>query len=70
MVKFLKLNFLKTLFKVGPASKKLVDAEGAKAQLAKDEVVVYYLGADDTEMGKAFSKVLVLLLVFIDKMRD
>jgi len=42
---------------VGPASKKLVDAEGAKAQLAKADVVVYYLGADDTDMGKAFAKV-------------
>ena len=46
------------LFQVGPASKKLVDAEGAKAQLAKADVVVYYLGADDTDMGKAFAKVL------------
>eukprot|EP00088_Acartia_fossae_P031449 TRINITY_DN3233_c0_g1_i3.p1 TRINITY_DN3233_c0_g1~~TRINITY_DN3233_c0_g1_i3.p1 ORF type:complete len:487 (-),score=149.91 TRINITY_DN3233_c0_g1_i3:914-2374(-) len=42
---------------VGPASKKLSDAAAAKKELHKEEVVVYYLGADDSDMGKAFQKV-------------
>jgi protein disulfide isomerase family A protein 3 len=41
---------------VGPASRKLADADAAKKQLAKEEVVIYYLGADDTDTGKAFHK--------------
>jgi len=42
---------------VGPASKKLKDVADATKELAKGEVVVYYLGADDTEVGKTFAKV-------------
>ena len=42
---------------MGPASKKLADAAAAKKELDKEEVVVYYLGADDSDMGKAFQKV-------------
>lgn len=42
---------------VGPASKVLKDAEDANKILNKDEVVVFFLGDDSSDLGKTFGKV-------------
>jgi len=42
---------------VGPASKKLTDEAGAKKELDKPEVVVYFLGEENTDLSRTFHKV-------------
>jgi len=42
---------------VGPASRPLADVAAAEKELNKEEVVVYYLGDDDSDLGKTFQKV-------------
>jgi len=42
---------------VGPASKQLKSAADAEKELNKEEVVIYYLGKDDTDVSATFQKV-------------
>jgi len=42
---------------VGPASRPIADVDAAKKELAKEEVVVWSLGAEDSDLAKTFQKV-------------
>jgi len=42
---------------VGPASRAIADVAAAEKSLAKEEVVVYYFGAEDKDLAKTFEKV-------------